>query len=251
MAKLNTRNLNEGKFDAQGKKKNPNWEVRFEIARVGNKRKQLSRSGFRTKKEALEAGTKLLNEYMNTGKTFEPSEISVADFFDYWRETDLEVNLSDNTTYSYNTIIEKYIKPMLGHYKLKAIDTMTLQEFLNDMAADGCFAKSYLETFTKILKQGFKYAHKKAKFIKENPAEDISTPKIDEEAEEMIILTPEQVSEILTRFRRRPHQHYAIMTAYYTGLRVGEVYGLSWDSVDFQIAPLYWEDHFFHPRYYF
>ena len=235
MAKPIITNRNEGKVGADGKKLKPNWQYRFEIARgEGGKRQWKSASGFRTKALAEAACIEAMEKYNRTGKTFTPSNVSVAEFLDYWVEQDLEVNLADNTTSSYVTIINNHVKPALGHYRLKSIDTMTLQEFLNDMAAEGCYAKSYLQTFTKVLKQGFRYAHKKAKFISEDPAEDISTPKVDAEPEEMIILAKEDVAKILTRFRRSPYQHYAILTAYYTGLRIGEVYGLTWDDIDFE-----------------
>ena len=44
-------------------KRSNGWQYRFEGAAVEGKRKQFSKSGFRTKKDALEAGTKALNEY--------------------------------------------------------------------------------------------------------------------------------------------------------------------------------------------
>lgn len=51
MAKVNTR------------KRGSRWEYRFEVASIGGKRKQNTKGGFRTKKEALEAGNKALAEY--------------------------------------------------------------------------------------------------------------------------------------------------------------------------------------------
>lgn len=43
------------------------------------------------------------------------------------------------------------------------------------------------------------------------------------------------MKRILERFKdSSPSSYYAILTAYYTGLRVGEVYGLTWDCVDFE-----------------
>ncbi len=62
------------------RKRGSTWEYRFECARVGGKRKQVSRGGYKTKKEAVEAGTKAYNEYMNSGQTFTPTEISVSGF---------------------------------------------------------------------------------------------------------------------------------------------------------------------------
>lgn len=52
--------------------------------------------------------------------------------------------------------------------------------------------------------------------------------------EEIIILTKDEVSRILERFKNSPVIYYAALTAYYTGMRVSEVYGLTWDCVDFE-----------------
>ena len=38
MAKVSTRNRNKNKFDKDGKAKKPNWEYRFEMAKVDGKR---------------------------------------------------------------------------------------------------------------------------------------------------------------------------------------------------------------------
>ena len=48
MAKINVRDRNKN----TGRR--PNWEYRFEIASVAGKRQSATKSGFRTKKEALE-----------------------------------------------------------------------------------------------------------------------------------------------------------------------------------------------------
>lgn len=45
-------------------KRGNKWQYRFEGKIVDGKRKQYSKSGFLTKKEALIAGTKALNEYL-------------------------------------------------------------------------------------------------------------------------------------------------------------------------------------------
>ena len=57
------------------RKRGNKWEYRFEAAKIGGKRNQITKSGFKTKKEALEAGVKALAEYNNTGVSFAPSEI--------------------------------------------------------------------------------------------------------------------------------------------------------------------------------
>jgi len=235
MAKLNIRNRNKGKIDKEGKPKPPNWEYRFEAAKIDGKRKHISKAGFKTKKEAEIAGTNALASYNSAGTHFVPAEISVADFFDYWLENYSGVNNSDNTTASYAAIVANHIKPRLGIYKLKAIDTLTVQNFINSMHTEMGFSKTYIKSILKVLKNGFKYAHKQAKFINENPVEDVSLPIMEaDEDEEILILTKEEVAAILDRFKRSPYQYYAMLIAYYTGLRVSEVYGLTWDRIDFE-----------------
>ena len=80
MAKINVRDRNKN----TGRR--PNWEYRFEIASVAGKRQNATKSGFRTKKEALEAGAKALAEYYASGEHFTPSTVSLSDYLDFWLE---------------------------------------------------------------------------------------------------------------------------------------------------------------------
>lgn len=236
MAKLNIRNRNKGKVDSEGKAKPANWEYRFEAAKIDGKRKHISKAGFKTKKDAEVAGTKALAEYNNAGLKFEPTEISVSDYLDYWLKNYCQMNIADSTMTAYKNIINNHFKPRVGHYRLKAVTTLVLQEMVNDIYVNRSFTKSFMKNILKVMKGSFKYAKVTAKLIQTNPAEDVSLPKMspDAEAEEIIILTKENVNIILDRFKESPAVYYAILTAYYTGLRVSEVYGLTWDCVDFE-----------------
>ena len=49
------------------RKRNDSWEYRFDIARVNGKRKQISKSGFKTKKECEKEALKALAYYQNGG----------------------------------------------------------------------------------------------------------------------------------------------------------------------------------------
>lgn len=58
------------------RKRGSSWAYSFEGARVDGKRKTISKSGFRTKGDAVAAGTRAKAEYDRSGCIFEPSEIS-------------------------------------------------------------------------------------------------------------------------------------------------------------------------------
>ena len=73
------------------------FQYSFEIAKINGKRKQITKSGFRTKGEALEEGTKAYSEYLNTGIEFKENQISYNDYLDYWLENYCKANLKYNT----------------------------------------------------------------------------------------------------------------------------------------------------------
>ena len=79
------------------RKRGNRWEYRFEGASINGKRKQISKCGFRTKKDAILAGSKAYAEYNRAGLIFEPSEISVSDYLDYWFKNDVMINKKYNT----------------------------------------------------------------------------------------------------------------------------------------------------------
>ncbi|WP_303341538.1 tyrosine-type recombinase/integrase [uncultured Duncaniella sp.] len=231
MAKINVRDRNKNKPD-----KKPNWEYRFEAARINGKRKHISKAGFATKKEALNAGAIALATYENAGKVFVPSELSVADYLNYWIEKYAEMNLADATVAAYKNIIKNHIVPRIGGYKLKSIDTTTLQDMVNDIYVTRGFTRVFMNNIIKVLKGAFKYAKSTAKFIQDNPALDVSLPKgaLLEPHKKTQYISKEAFTRLLERFKNSPYQYYALLISYFTGLRVSEVYGLTWDCIDLE-----------------
>lgn len=218
----------------RGDKKKPSWQYRFELAKVDGKRKYASKAGFKTKEEAEKAGNIALTEYLRAGKHFEPSEMSVADYLDYWVDNYCVVNLADNTVSAYKNIINNHLKPRIGHYMLKSIDVMTLQNMINDIYLKKGFTKSFMKNILKVCKGAFGYAAYTAKLIPYNVAEPVKLPKFEPQEKKPSILSKEQMEAILNRFSNSPYQYYPLLIGYYTGMRVGEVFGLTWDDIDLE-----------------
>lgn len=218
----------------RGDKKKPSWQYRFETAKVDGKRKYVSKAGFRTKEEAEKAGTIAMAEYQRAGKHFEPSEISVSDYLDYWLNNYCVVNLADNTVTAYSNIIKNHIKPRIGHYMLKSIDVLALQNMINEIYLQKGFTKSFLGNILKVCKGAFGYAAYTAKLISYNVAEPVKLPKFEPKESRLNILSKEQMEAILDRFSASPYQFYPLLIGYYTGMRIGEVYGLTWNDIDLE-----------------
>ena len=103
------------------RKRGTTWEWSFEGARINGKRNSISKGGYRTKAEALAAGTQAKAEYDNAGSHFVPSEISVFDFYELWLEKYCRTNLKIDTYLNYKKKVSLHITPILGSYYLKSL----------------------------------------------------------------------------------------------------------------------------------
>ena len=211
------------------------YEYRFETASVDGTRKWITKSGFRTKQEALNQGALDYNEYYRIGRVKRNKEMSYADYLDFWIDTYCNFNLKYSTIVTYLNIMKNYLKPMLGGYSLSQIDTQMLQEFINKIYVEKNLSKWYLKGIMKVIKGSLKYACYTVNYINENPAERVHIPRYEIVAGDPAhIFTQEEIERILDRFKNTPHIYYAFLTAYYTGMRTSEVFGLTWDCVDFE-----------------
>lgn len=211
------------------------YQYQFEVAPINGKKKQVTKSGFKTKAEAEKAGIKAYNEYDQTGHSFKPSTISYSDYLDYWLKEHCEINLKYHTIEAYKNIIKNHIKPRVGFYRLSQITTATLQEFVNNTYVEYGFSKNFMKNILKVLKTSLNYAADVVGFIKENPALKVKLPRYDiPDSDPAHIFSKEEIKIILERFKKNHCVYYAFLTAYYTGLRVSEVFGLTWDDIDLE-----------------
>ena len=217
------------------RKRNNYYEYRFEIASSNNKRKWLSKSGFKTKPEAQEAGIQAYNEYLNAGIPFKQCNMSYSDYLDYWLNNYCKNNLKYNTIQTYTIIINKYLKPTIGKYKLSTITSVALNGYITEIVNQYNHSKTYYKNILKVIKGSFRDACNLYGFIKYNPALTLRLPKINKYSEDIKHLyTKEEVDKILERFKDNITFICSFLTSYYTGLRTGEVFALTWEDIDLE-----------------
>ena len=211
------------------------YEYRIEIAKVDNKRQWLSKSGFRTKAEALESGSLAYTEYLNAGIPFKQCDLSYSDYLDYWLENYCMNNLKYNTVQTYKIIINKYLKKSIGKYKLSTITSVALNSFITDLVNEYNHSKTYYKNILKVIKGSFRDACNLYGFIKYNPALTIRMPKMDvEKKEDKHLYTKEEIDLILNRFKDDSTFICAFLTACFTGMRTGELFALTWNDIDLE-----------------
>ena len=221
------------------RKRGEKWQYQFEAAIINGKRKQITKSGFRTKKEALEAGTEALAEYNNCGLSFTPSEISFSDYLDYWIEEYAQVNLKETTVENYMKKIKLYIKPKLGLYKLKALTPAILQSFINEKFNEG-FSRNTLLVLKGILSGSLNYSVEPLGYIKSSPMTAVrlplqrAVPNTPTRKKEKHIVSKEQFTKIINRFPYGHTCYLPLQLAYRCGLRLGEAFAIIWDDINFE-----------------
>lgn len=225
--------------DLAARKRGNKWEYRFEGARIDGKRQQFSKSGFATKKEALEAGAKALAQYNQAGTFFVPSEISFADYLEYWVDNYCKSNLKSATITNYQKKIRLHIKPILGQYKLKALSPTILQQFINDKFNEG-YSRNTLSVIKGILSNSLNYAVEPLKYIESNPMLYVKLPskravaKVPTRSAPHIFIPKDKMKVIFDRFPEGTSTHLPLMLGYKCGLRLGEAYGLVWEDIDLE-----------------
>ncbi len=225
------------------RKRTGTWEYRFELASIAGRRKQVSKSGYRTKKDALEAGAKAFAEYNQAGEYFVPSEISFSDYLNLWLEQYCSINVKASSREAYKKKIEAYIRPELGAYRLKALTPSVLQGFLNKKFNQG-FSRNTLVVLKSMLSGSLGYAVEPLRYIQYNPATLIKLPPVrargavPSRKKERRPVTAEEWVQIMARFPEGHPAHIPLLLAYRCGLRLGEVFGLVWSDLDFDAGTL-------------
>lgn len=209
------------------------YQYRFEIASQGGKRKFINKSGFKTKQEATEAGNIAYAEYLNAGVPFKECKISYSDYLDYWLDNYCKSNLKYTTIHKYTTIINKYIRPSLGLYKLSTITSVRLNMFITEVCDKYTFSRSYFKNILKVLKGTFRDACNLYGFIKYNPALSLRLPRVEcTKKDPKHLYSQEEINKILYRFRYDDTFTCSFLTSCYTGMRTGEVFALTWEDID-------------------
>ena len=88
------------------------YQYCFEAGKVNGKRKQITKSGFKTKNEAFAAGQKAYDKFINSESTIE-CNMFYSDYLDYWMKAYFEINYKYSTAKRYKESFDK-IKEELG-----------------------------------------------------------------------------------------------------------------------------------------
>ncbi|WP_342045960.1 site-specific integrase [Bacillus sp. OTU530] len=192
---------------------------------ISGKRKQKTKGGFATKKEAQTALAKVVSE-ISEGSYVELSKETVENLLAMWLEMK-KASLKETTFISYETSV-KHIVYHLGRVTLEKLNATQIQRMCNTLAND--LSSTTVNKIHNVLKRCLRYAVKIG-MIQKNPAEFVDPQK--EEPKELVVWDEQQAQHFM-ELTKKSRNHIAFVLALTTGMRKGEILGLRWQDIDFE-----------------
>lgn len=212
------------------------WEARY-TAGYDLNGKQIQKSVYAPDERSLRRKLRVALAEVEMGQTAYGTG-TLGEWLDAWMK-DYKFRALEPITYTqYTRIIDTIIKPAIGHKKLSSIKTPDIQKFINSLQRDGIrqdngaggYSTAYIQKIRNMLHDAFDQAATNGMIVR-NPVNGVEMPK--QTKPQIRVLShdeQERFIKALDGFELRP----MFMLALCTGMRRGELLGLTWDCVDFR-----------------
>ena len=211
------------------------FEARITVGYDPGTGKQIQKSIYASNEKDIKR--KLREAVRNLDRGVIPSNITLKQWLSSWIK-EYKINDLNLSTYkSYTTAIDNHINPKLGAIKVSALTTNRLQQFINALQVDGVrldekeggLSTAYISKIRNILHSSLEQARQN-KLISDNPVNYVVLPK--QHKKKIKALSVNQQKKFLEATDGHSMKTLFVL-ALSTGLRRGELLGLTWDCIDF------------------
>ena len=236
------------------RKKGKKWYYRFYVEDASGNLVQKECVGTESKSETEKLLRQAMDDYESKKFVAKTDNLTVGELLDMWAEEELKVGtLSNGTVENYLGAIRCIKKHPIAERKLKTVTAEHLQAFLDLLTFGGEFpdgkvrkgySKDYIHSFSAVLQQAFRFAVFPKQLITFNPmqyiklkkqAEDVDLFSDDEVEEGIQPISHEDYERLIEYLKvKNPPAILPIQIAYYAGLRIGEVCGLTWQDINLE-----------------
>lgn len=205
------------------------WEGKYTLGYDPKTGKLIRKSVYgKTQKEVRLALSKIVSE-MDSGTYAEPSKMKVSQWLDEWLAS-YTMNIKPATRSAYEEHIRVHIKPSLGDIPLKQLSTRDIQQLYTNLLKERELSPKTVRNIHGVLHRALEQA-KLLGCIRVNPTDAAVTPRVEKKQVET--LDAEDIGKFLAAIRGTKYE-YPLFVAVFTGLRQGELLGLTWDCVDIE-----------------
>ena len=236
------------------RKKGKKWYYRFYVEDQSGNLVQKEYAGTESKSETEKLLRQAMDDYENKRFVAKTDNLTVGDLLDLWSEEELKTGtLSNGTVENYLGAIRVIKKHPIADRKLKNVTAEHLQSFFDLLTFGGeypdgtvkkGYSKDYIHSFSAVLQQAFRFAVFPKQLITFNPMQYI---KLKKQAEDVDLFSDDDIEEGVQPISHEDYKrlikyleeknHPAILPiqiAYYAGLRIGEVCGLTWQDINLE-----------------
>ncbi|MCL2495163.1 MAG: site-specific integrase [Oscillospiraceae bacterium] len=205
------------------------WEARFTIGRDPGTGKQIQKSVYGATEKDVVAKKRQALAAVDAGTFKEPSRVTVGQWMDVWI-ADYLGGVKPGTVANYKTQVHHNINPAIGAVRLQKLMPHQIQSFYNDLLRNRGLSPKTIKNLHGVLHKSLKQAVALG-YIQQNPSDNVVLPRV--ERKEMHVLESGELPAFLAAISES-NLGNLFYVALFTGMRRGEVCGLSWDCVDFE-----------------
>lgn len=155
--------------------------------------------------------------------------MTVAEYLESWMRDDVRPNVAPRTAETYRSVLDTHIVPHLGKKQLANVGLQECRQWMQAMQKDGAsnFRRGRAMQVFRIALN----AAVRNELIPDNPVCKLVKPKHKKRKAEVLSL--EQCRKLIDV--SRPHRiGDIVILALFSGLRLGELFGLHWSDIDFE-----------------
>lgn len=215
---------------------NSNWYAVIDLPKKAEGKRRQRSTTHATRREAQAWLARTIQE-SSAGEDYD-SKITVDRYLNEWLSG--RQSLRPSTRLSYQSHIDKYLIPNLGHFKLADLRPHHVERMYRDIVKDNegrsrPVGPATLRRIHATLMSALTLAVKRG-LLRRNPAGSVDLAEAPKTHPEL--WTAEQASSFLRLIcEDRLHSLYVLLT--YRGLRRGEAVGLRWQDIDFGNSELH------------